>query len=135
MNRVFGNGIAAFIDYIIASIAEMRGIAWFDDNADSVRDDAENPLSEIYVSLLLNGQEIMQTNTNLSGQYVFDDLDLEQCYTAQFMSPDANIQIGAIGMDNDSSEEGQTGPICLTADQPNIPDIDVYIAKRLFRKS
>ncbi len=107
----------------------ISGISWFDANEDSLLESAERRISGTNVALQSNGNTIDLTTTKADGSYYFGNLDVDQCYTIEFKSADATLQLGTVGGDNDASANGVSADICLTDAVADVANIDVaYVA-------
>ena len=103
----------------------ISGISFFDENSDSILDGTDRRISDTKVTLLAGGNVVGMTATNSAGEYQFNDLDVDACYTITFAAADATLQLGQPGTDNDADANGMTADICLTEAAPDVDNIDV----------
>jgi len=92
----------------------ISGVAWFDENGDSQRAAGENIIPSTPVSIYLGDVLVEQLTTDLDGSYYFGGLDVDVCYTVQFLPADPTLMFGAAGGDNAIANEGSTLELCPT---------------------
>ncbi len=102
----------------------ISGVAWFDANDDTQRDNSESLIPSTPVSVFLADVLVEQTVTDLDGSYYVGGLDVGACYTVQFSAADPTLTFATAGGDNAVVNEGSTLDVCLTDTDPNITDID-----------
>lgn len=102
----------------------ITGVAWFDANENSQRENSENLIPSTPVSVLMGAKLVAQSVTGLDGSYYFGGLDVGECYTVQFLSTDPTLKFAAAGGDNSADTSGTTLELCPTQTQPNISGID-----------
>ncbi|MEM7257861.1 MAG: SdrD B-like domain-containing protein [Pseudomonadota bacterium] len=102
----------------------IGGLAWFDENADSVADNDESRIPTTPVTLLRDGAEQETTRTDLDGKYYFGELDLDQCYQVRFGTADPTLTFTTQGADSAADTDGLTAESCLSAQAPNITGIN-----------
>jgi hypothetical protein len=99
----------------------ISGLAWFDKSDDGVRNNQEVTIPGTPVEVLLNGNVIEKTDTNVKGAFYFGELDLGQCYQVKFGIPDPALTYSAAGAHNViETADGLSGEYCLTAESPNV---------------
>ena len=102
----------------------ISGVTWLDENSDSILDSTDSRITGTTVSLIVNQNVLAQTTTNTDGEYTFADLDVDACYLISFMAADATLQLGQTGGDNDADSSGVTEAICLSAEFPDVENVD-----------
>lgn len=102
----------------------IKGVAWFDENGDSVWDPAESLIPGTSVTLLEGEKILAQIQTDFKGGYYLGNLDVDVCYTLSFGVADSTLELGFAGGDNDALEGGVTNEVCLTEATPDVTDID-----------
>lgn len=103
----------------------IKGVAWFDENGDSIWDPAEGLIPGTPVTLLEGDKVLAQIQTDFKGGYYLGNLDVDVCYTLSFGAADTTIELGFAGGDNDALDGGVTNEICLTEATPDVTEIDV----------
>jgi len=102
----------------------IGGLAWFDQNEDSVRDASEGIIPATPVSIYLGTTRIGEMETGLDGAFYFGGLDTDQCYIVKFEPADPTLTYATAGSDNAIADAaGATLDICLTDAAPNVPDV------------
>lgn len=102
----------------------IAGVSWFDENADSVKDNSESSIPSTPVGLITGGVEIDSTKTDGDGKYYFGGLDLDQCYQVRFGPADPTLTFTAAGADNAAGADGLTGDNCISVTLPDIVNVD-----------
>lgn len=102
----------------------VSGVAWFDENGDSILDPAEWAIPGTSVTLYQNGSVVAQTQTDSDGGYYFGHLEVDVCYVVGFAATDTTLELGFSGGDNDALDSGMTADICLTETSPDVTDVD-----------
>lgn len=102
----------------------IAGVAWFDADENSERENTENLIPSTPVSIYMGETLVEELVTGLDGSYYFGGLDVGMCYTVQFSPADPTLQFGASGGSNDIANNGSTLDICPTQDTPNITGAD-----------
>ena len=102
----------------------ISGVAWFDVNENSQRENAENLIPSTPVSIFVGAELVEQSVTDLDGNFYFGGLDVGVCYTLQFSPADPTLRFAAAGGDNAVVNDGSTLDICPTQETPNITGTD-----------
>ncbi len=109
--------------------ASLGDTVWFDIDKDGKQDPSEPGLPGVVVSLIVNGQVVATTTTNISGTYGFTGLTPGLPYVLEFSAPNGYAPTVATGglddVDNSDVDPGtlRTQPVVLTSGQHN-PKID-----------
>ncbi len=102
----------------------IGGLSWFDGNDSATNDPDEGGIEGTPVFLYSDNAVVAEALTDEDGNYYFGGLDLGQCYTVRFESPDPTLELTAQGADSLANAEGFTSEMCLDATTPNVVDVN-----------
>lgn len=133
---VYGEHGSGFQDCVLVDNTSriegsIAGDVWFDANGNSSFNAAESLIPGVHAVLSKDGTQVATTSTGTDGSYRFTNLDIDSCYVVTFVAPDDSLAFGPFGSDNAAGPDGNTQPICLSANDQNITDIDAGLVQAL----